>query len=39
MISSTDYLITGGKDLLDIKKFGKTKIVTMAEYRKKLTLE
>ena len=26
------HLITGDKDLLEIKKFGKTKILTMAEY-------
>jgi uncharacterized protein len=26
------HLITGDKDLLDIKVFGKTKIVTIADY-------
>ena len=27
-----DYLLTGDKDLLDLKKFGKTKIRTIAEF-------
>jgi len=27
-----DYLLTGDKDLLDIKKFGKTKIITIAGF-------
>lgn len=26
------YLVTGDKDLLELRKFGKTKIVTLAEY-------
>ena len=26
------YLITGDKDLLDLKRFGKTQIVTMKKY-------
>ncbi|MDE3145352.1 MAG: putative toxin-antitoxin system toxin component, PIN family [Bacteroidota bacterium] len=29
------HLITGDKDLLDIKVFGKTKIITITEYLKK----
>lgn len=29
--SDSDYLITGDHDLLDLKKVGKTKIITMAE--------
>lgn len=33
--SSADYLITGDNDLLDIKRIGKTKIVTMTNYLKK----
>ena len=31
--SSADYLITGDKDLLIIKRFEKTEIITMAEYK------
>lgn len=27
-----DYLITGDKDLLDLQKFGKTKIITIANF-------
>jgi putative PIN family toxin of toxin-antitoxin system len=27
-----DYLLTGDKDLLDLKKFGKTKIYTISEF-------
>lgn len=27
-----DFLITGGKDLLDLKEFGNTKIVTIANF-------
>lgn len=30
---SANYLITGDKDLLVIKQFGKTKIVTIAEFK------
>ena len=30
--SKADYLITGDKDLLDLKTIGKTKIVTMTDY-------
>ena len=29
---NADYLITGDMDLLDLKKFGKTKIVTMTNF-------
>src|ERR1035437_981353 len=29
-----DYLLTGDKDLLDLKKFGKTKIITIADFFK-----
>lgn len=29
---NADFLITGDKDLLDLKKFGKTKIVTMTNF-------
>jgi len=32
--SSADYLITGDPDLLVVKEFGKTKILTMVEFRK-----
>ena len=32
--SSAHYLITGDNDLLVLKKFCKTKIITMAEYKK-----
>lgn len=31
---SADYLITGDPDLLVVKEFGKTKILTMVEFRK-----
>lgn len=31
--SNADYLITGDKDLLVIKKFAKTEIITIAEFR------
>ena len=27
-----DYLLAGDKDLLDLKKFGKTKIITIADF-------
>lgn len=27
-----DYLLTGDKDLLDIKKFGKTKIISITQF-------
>ena len=27
-----DYLLTGDKDLLDIQKFGRTKIITITEF-------
>lgn len=30
---SANYLITGDKDLLDLKRFGKTRIITFAEYK------
>jgi predicted nucleic acid-binding protein len=29
-----DYLITGDRDLLSVKKFGKTQIVTLNEFEK-----
>lgn len=29
---NADYLITGDRDLLDLKKFGKTKIVTIKDF-------
>ena len=29
---NADYLITGDKDLLDLKKFGKTKIITIKDF-------
>lgn len=35
--SKADYLITGDKDLLALKTIGKTKIVTMTDYLKKLS--
>jgi uncharacterized protein len=30
--SKADYLLTGDSDLLDLKKFGKTVIITMSEF-------
>ena len=30
--SQTDFLITGDKDLLDLKQFESTKIITMTEF-------
>jgi putative PIN family toxin of toxin-antitoxin system len=33
--SKANYLITGDKDLLDLKMIGRTKIITMADYLKK----
>jgi putative PIN family toxin of toxin-antitoxin system len=30
--SKADYLITGDKDLLDLKKFGKTTILTITDF-------
>lgn len=30
--SDADYLITGDKDLLELKQFGKTRIVTLTEF-------
>lgn len=35
--SKANYLITGDKDLLALKTIGKTKIVTMTDYLKKLS--
>lgn len=32
---NADYLITGDKDLLDLKEFGRTKIISIAEYLSK----
>lgn len=32
--SNADFLLTGDEDLLILKKFGKTKIMTLAEYLK-----
>ena len=29
-----DYLLTGDKDLLDLRKFGKTKIITITDFIK-----
>ena len=29
---NADYLVTGDPDLLELKEFGKTKIITMAEF-------
>ncbi len=29
---NADYLLTGDKDLLDLKKFGKTKIITISKF-------
>jgi hypothetical protein len=34
--SKADYLITGDNDLLDLKTIGKTKIITMTDYLKKV---
>ena len=36
MDGHADFLISGDKDLLELKKFGKTKIVTIASYLGKL---
>lgn len=30
--AKADYLISGDKDLLDLRKFGKTKILTLTEF-------
>ena len=35
--SRADYLLTGDRDLLDIKKLGKTKILTTTEFQNKRT--
>lgn len=34
--STADYLVTGDNDLLDLKTIGKTKIVTISDYLKKV---
>lgn len=34
--SKADYLLTGDSDLLDLKKFGKTKIFTATEFQNKI---
>jgi uncharacterized protein len=34
--SKTDYLITGDNDLLEIKKLGKTQIITITEFKNKI---
>jgi predicted nucleic acid-binding protein len=34
--SKADYLITGDYDLLELKEIGKTKILTIAEFLKKV---
>jgi len=34
--ADANYLITGDKDLLDLKTIGKTKIITMKDYLKKI---
>ena len=34
--SKADYLITGDKDLLEMKEFGETKIVTAKQFAKRL---
>ncbi len=34
--SKANYLITGDKDLLDIKVFGRTRIVTVKQFREKV---
>jgi putative PIN family toxin of toxin-antitoxin system len=34
--SKADYLITGDKDLLDLKKISKTKIMTITDYLKRI---
>ena len=33
-----DYLVTGDQDLLELKKLGKTKIITIEELKKQLKL-
>ena len=35
--SKADYLISGDNDLLELKTIGKTKIITMTDYLKKLS--
>ena len=35
--SKADYLVTGDKDLLVLKKFGKTKILTFKDFIKEIT--
>lgn len=34
--SKADYLLTGDSDLLDLKKYGKTKILTSIEFQNKI---
>jgi uncharacterized protein len=34
--SKADYLLTGDRDLLEIKKFGKTQILTLTEFKNKI---
>ena len=38
MDSRADYLITGDKDLLDLKMFARTKVIKMTDYFKKIEL-
>jgi hypothetical protein len=35
--SKANYLITGDKDLLDIKVYGRTKIVTVKQFKERVT--
>ena len=35
---NADYLLTGDKDLLDLKKFGVTTIITISDFLKSLKL-
>jgi|SRR5688572_24522906 len=35
--SKANYLITGDKDLLDIKVYGRTRIVTVKQFKEKVT--
>ena len=34
--SKADYLVTGDNDLLELKSIGKTRIITLTDYLKKI---
>ncbi len=35
-VSKADYLVTGDKDLLDIRKYARTEILTVKEFKQKI---